>query len=114
MKGTYVLACVSTCLRNELCWLHKASNRPEIDLWMLILKQPSLLCRRAHDGDRGIVEQSSGLDCQPVSGKLPRSSTLQGALGVHGGGTSKSLPLLAVGPEDEETGPQSFRILTGR
>lgn len=56
MKGAYVLACVSTCLKNELCWLHKASNRPDIDLWMVILKQPSPLCRRAHDGDRVAVE----------------------------------------------------------
>lgn len=57
MKGNYVCACVSNRLKNEFCCLHKACNRPDIDLWMVILKQPSLLCRRAHDEDRVIVEQ---------------------------------------------------------
>lgn len=57
MKETYVCACASNRLKNELCCLHKASNRPHIDLWVVILKQPSLLCRRAHHEDRVVVGQ---------------------------------------------------------
>lgn len=61
MKESYVCACVPNRLQNELCCLHKASNRPHIDLWMVILKQPSLLCRRAHGEDKVIVGQWLGL-----------------------------------------------------
>lgn len=61
MTGTYVCTCVFNRLKNEPCCLHKASNRPHIDLWMVIVKQPSLLCRRAHDEDRVIVGQWLGL-----------------------------------------------------
>lgn len=57
MKGPYVCACVSNHLKNELCCLLEASNRPDIDLWMVILKQPSLLCRRAHDEEEVVVTQ---------------------------------------------------------
>lgn len=90
MKGTYVCACVSNRLKNELCCLRKASNRPHIDLWMVILKQALLLCRRAHSEDRVIVGQ-----WLPLHAKLLRSSVLLGTLRVPG--DEASLPPLAVG-----------------
>jgi hypothetical protein len=75
MRGTYVPACISTCLRCESCWLHaRPSNRLAIDLWMAILKQPSGSVGGCMLGAWWVW--NSGFDCQGVSGKLQRSPTL--------------------------------------
>lgn len=57
IKGTYVSACIPTRLQSEALLADaRPSNCPEIDLWMVILKQPSVL-RGGASGEDGVITE---------------------------------------------------------